>query len=67
MTTLYEGAYIHEFIDVSLLENKNYVYTITPIYNGKNGISISLPSISTRKSEKAEINNEILSKDWWDY
>lgn len=66
-TTLYEGAYIHEFIDVSLLENKNYVYTITPIYNGKNGVSISLPSISTRKSEKAEINNEILSKDWWDY
>jgi hypothetical protein len=64
---LYEGAYIHEFIDNTLSENKNYVYTITPIYNGKKGSSVSLPSVSTRKNEEAEIDDEILSKEWWKY
>ena len=66
-TTLYEGEYIPEFHDDTLKENKNYVYTVTPIYNGKEGTPVTLPAISTFPGEQPEVNHEILSKDWWDY
>ena len=66
-TTLYEGKYLPKFSDDTLLENKNYLYTVTPLYNGIAGKSITLPSVSTRKGEQAEINHEILSKEWWEY
>ena len=66
-TTLYQGEYIPFFSDESLCDDKNYVYIVTPIYNGKEGEPTVLPTISTRNSEKAELNQEILSKEWWQY
>lgn len=66
-TTLYEGKYLPVFYDGTVEINKTYVYTVTPIYNGRAGKSITLPTLSTRKGEQAEINHEILSKEWWEY
>ncbi len=63
-TTVYEGAFIPSFIDESLEEGKTYVYTVTPYYKEKAGQEITLPSVN-RKSNFAD--QEILSKDWWDY
>lgn len=66
-TTVYEGEFTPSFVDEHLLYDKNYVYTVTPIYNNREGTPITLPAISTRKGEKAEINHEILDKEWWEY
>ena len=65
-TTLYQGEYIPFFLDENLTDGKNYVYIVTPIYNGKEGAPTVLPTISTKQSEKAEINQEILNKKWWE-
>ena len=66
-TTLYQGEYIPLFHDDKLRNGKNYIYIITPIYNGQEGKPIVLPTISTRENEKAELNQEILNKEWWKY
>ena len=66
-TTVYDGEYTPSFADEHLLSDKNYVYTVIPIYNDREGTPITLPAISTRKGEKAEINHEILDKEWWEY
>ena len=65
-TTLYQGNYLHEFHDNTLLSGKNYLYTITPIYNEKEGTPITLPIVSTKKGEKAELNHDILSNEGWE-
>ena len=67
-TTLYNGEFLSSFTDDSLAEEKNYVYTVTPIYEGNAGVPITLPTVTTRLGEKAEIHHqEILSKEWWEY
>ena len=67
-TTLYEGKLPSTFQDDDLMEGKNYVYTVTPIYKNNIGVSIALPTITTKQDNKAEINQqEILSKEWWDF
>lgn len=65
-TTVYQGEYIHTFSDTGIEADKNYIYTITPSYNGRNGKSITLPAIST-KALPNQNNKEILEKDWWDF
>ena len=65
-TTLYEGKFIPQFVDDTLVEGNVYVYTVTPIFDGVNGPPIFLPSVSIQVGEKAEIGHDkILSKDWW--
>jgi len=65
-TTLYIGAFTSTFEDTALLPDKNYLYTVTPLFHGNAGTTISLPIVSTKKGEWAEINHEdILSKEWW--
>lgn len=67
-TTLYEGKLPSTFQDDDLMEGKNYVYTVTPIYKNNIGVSIALPTITTKQDNKAKINQqEILSKEWWDF
>ncbi len=67
-STLYVGEYLETFIDDNVLENKNYVYFVTPIYQGKQGKRIVLPTVSTKAGELPwGIDKEILEKDWWDY
>lgn len=65
-TTVYHGDYIDTFTDDDLQKNKKYIYTVTPIYNGRMGTSITLPIVNT--SPSSELNNEeILDKNWWEY
>ena len=67
-TTIYLGEYTPTFLDDKLDEGKNYLYTITPIYEGREGKSIVLPMVTTNKGESTEIQKEdILSKKWWEY
>ena len=66
-TTLYIGPLSSIFKDDTLIHGKTYLYTITPIYNGQEGEKLSLPLVTTKKGEQAEINHEdILSKEWWE-
>ena len=67
-STLYVGEYIEKFIDENVLKNKNYVYSVIPIYQGKQGKAIVLPTVSTKEGAKPWANDkEILEKDWWEY
>lgn len=67
-STVYFGAFTECFTDEELLENKSYIYTVTPIYKGKEGKSITLPSISTKSDPpSSEKKDEILEKNWWEY
>ncbi len=65
-STIYDGAFISDFTDDSLQPNKNYRYTVTPIYKEKTGASIPLPEINT-KNESITQDDRILEKPWWDY
>ena len=67
--TVYQGGYIREFIDEELQENKRYIYTVTPIYKGRAGKEIILPTVSTKDGilpPSAE-DREILERNWWEY
>ena len=67
-STLYVGEYMQEFTDESVTENKNYVYSVIPIYKDKQGKAILLPTVSTKAGEKPSTSDrQILEKDWWDY
>ncbi len=64
--TLYVGEYVEEFTDDSVLNNKNYIYSVTPIYNGKQGKKIVLPTVSTKAGKSPPVSDkEILEKEWW--
>lgn len=65
-TTVYFGKYTQTFIDENIQANKKYIYTITPVYNGREGKPVILPTVSTAKGESPP-NEEILNKDWWKY
>ena len=65
-TTVYFGAYTQLFIDENILPNKKYIYTVTPVYNGRAGKAIILPTVSTANGEPPP-SEEILDKDWWKY
>ncbi len=67
-TTVYQGEYIPSFTDETVQDNKNYIYTVIPIYNGKEGIAITLPTVTTKPGANPIQNDEeILSKEWWEY
>ena len=66
--TLYFGECIPSFTDDGLSENKNYVYSVTPYFNGKAGEKITLPTVTTKHGQRPSIaDNEIVEKDWWKY
>ncbi len=64
-TTVYEGEYLPLFIDEGLEANKNYLYTVTPLYGEREGKSVTLPMITT-KMERSPIE-ENLPNEWWEY
>ena len=66
--TLYFGEYIKEYTDERIEPNKNYVYTVTPIFQKTQGKPIVLPAVSTKYGESPTANDgEILKKNWWEY
>lgn len=67
-STLYVGEYIKTFTDENVDENKNYVYSVIPIYGNRQGKVITLPTVSTKEGERPPISDrQILERDWWDY
>ncbi len=66
-TTVYEGKLPYTFTDEQLTENKNYVYTVIPIYAGNEGTPIPLPTVTTKAGNISFDDHKILSKEWWDY
>ncbi len=66
--TLYFGKYIKEYTDERIEPNKNYVYTVTPIFQTRAGKPIVLPVVSTKRGESPPLNDgAILEKQWWEY
>ena len=64
--TLYIGEFVEEFTDDSVLKNRNYIYSVTPMYNGKQGKKIVLPTVSTKSGKSPPTSDkEILEKEWW--
>ena len=66
-TTVYCGEYLERFVDSKVEKNKNYIYTVTPIFNDTLGNTITLPAITTKIGENIIDDNKILDKPWWDY
>ena len=65
-TTVYEGATIPLFVDDGIESAKSYIYTVIPLYNGREGIHVTLPAVSVQApSENQEPS--IVDKDWWKY
>ncbi len=65
--TLYCGKFIGEFTDENVLADKNYVYTVTPIYGDRIGKEIVLPTVSTKNGESPPTSDRnILEKKWWE-
>ena len=66
--TLYEGEYLPLFEDTSIEKDKQYVYTVTPIYKEHTGKPIFLPPIFTGAGKAPSWeDNLMLDKNWWDY
>ncbi len=66
-TTLYEGKWIASVTDKGLSPNKNYAYTVTPYYQDRAGISVTLPTVTTKEGALTKQDTDILSKEWWEY
>lgn len=67
-TTLYYGGPIQSFIDPNVSPNKNYIYTVTPIYKENYGKKIVLPTISTKNAqENTTPQKDIENDSWWNY
>ena len=66
-TTLYFGDYIPSFTDNNLQNNKNYIYTVTPVYKNYIGTPIQLPIITTKDGNFNIQDSNILKEDWWNY
>ena len=65
-TTLYQGSSLPIFIDETVEENKTYQYSVTPIYQGRCGVTVQLPMISTKRETILQ-DNEMIEKNWWEY
>ncbi len=66
-TTLYIGDYIRSFTDEKILNNNKYVYMVTPIYQGREGTKITLPTVIIKDGILSKNEREIVEKNWWDY
>ena len=64
---IYSGEKIDYFLDENFESGKTYQYAVIPIFNGKEGEKILLPSITTPSDDEIINHDEILKKDWWDY
>jgi len=60
-STVYQGKYQSVFSDESVENEKRYVYTVIPVYNGKKGTPVKLPEISLKGAPPPPITN----KEWW--
>ncbi len=67
-TTVYHGEYVESFTDGDISADKNYIYTVTPIYDSREGKPVILPTVSTKQGERPQTEEHaILGKEWWQY
>lgn len=67
-TTVYNGEYLPTFVDQDVQSDKNYIYSITPIYKETAGQTITLPAVTTKTVPPTNPKDlEIIQKPWWDY
>lgn len=64
---LYQGEKIDYFIDTDFEPAKTYQYIVIPIFNGREGEKILLPTVTISNSDENSKHDEILKKEWWDY
>lgn len=57
-TTIYQGKYQKTVCDNSVRSGESYRYTVIPVFNGCEGESVVLPSVTVKKQEE-------LPNDWW--
>ncbi len=65
--TLYIGDYIHSYTDEHVEKDNRYIYTVTPIYQGRQGQTVTLPAVITKDGIYSKNDKEIVEKNWWDY
>ncbi len=65
-TTLYQGNYVSTFIDKDIEDEKRYIYTVTPLYCGREGTPVSLPMVNTKTNPNVK-DEEMIEKNWWEY
>lgn len=68
-STVYFGKLPDVFVDTDIADNKTYIYTVIPVYNGKEGKRIILPAVTTKQGEEVDSGGDekILNKEWWNY
>ncbi len=57
--TVYSGKYRQKIFDNSVKAGQSYTYTVIPVYQGVEGIPITLPSVFVK-------SNANLPEEWWD-
>lgn len=56
--TIYEGKYKKSICDNSVIAGETYSYSVTPVYKGRQGESVLLPSVYIEKPQT-------IPDDWW--
>lgn len=56
---IYEGKYRRTIVDNSVAEGESYEYSVTPVYQGREGETIVLPSVFIEKKK-------VLPDNWWE-
>lgn len=56
---IYEGNYRSKIVDNSVVAGETYEYSVTPVYKGRTGESVILPSVRIQK-------NSDVPDNWWD-
>lgn len=70
-TTVFSGKYQGDFTDGNLEKNKDYLYSVTPVFQGRKGTPIPLPTVTTKSDGDDLIPvlptppPDIVDKDWW--
>ncbi len=66
-STLYFGNLIDVFKDKEIEPDRQFVYTVTPVYKNTVGKTVVLPTVSTKREKNEKKDNEIIQEEWWDY
>lgn len=66
--TIYFDDAPSQFRDNEIIQDKKYIYTITPYYNQIKGETVVLPAITTKTQHLPPASDsQIIEKDWWQY
>ncbi len=66
-TTIYKGNYQEIIYDKDLEYEKNYLYTVIPIYENIEGTPLPLPVVTTKTKTKNDNQETPIPEEWWKY